>query len=90
MVLVSAALIAIGHGAGQPALQAKCVGMYPEKRGVAISTFYIGLDLGNGIGPVVGGVVLSFFNFSVMYGGASVLLLLGMLAFILLFRKRSA
>jgi predicted MFS family arabinose efflux permease len=59
----------------------------PDRRGVATSTFFVGLDAGQGLGPVLGGVVLNAFDFSTVFMGTSAMLLLGMLGFIAYKRK---
>lgn len=67
-VLVSAALLALGFGALMSVLQAISIKLVkPREIGVATATFYLMLDLGTGIGPIILGVLLSFVNFSTMY-----------------------
>ena len=83
MVALTAVFLAIGTGAGVPALQAECIRRLPDKRGVATGTYYIGLDVGFGSGPIIGGAVLSAFGFGTMYIAAGILLLAGLIAFIL-------
>jgi MFS family permease len=82
MIALAGVLKAIGQGAGQPAIQAECIRMLPDKRGVATSTYYIGADVGQGLGPVIGGAVSTGLGFNAMYGGACGILLLAMFAFI--------
>jgi predicted MFS family arabinose efflux permease len=65
--LLAAVLFGIGNGGSQPALQTlclKCVGF--ERRGASSGTYYIGLDIGNIIGPILAGVIAASFG----YGGA--------------------
>ena len=88
MVAAAGALKAIGQGAGQPALQAECIKMLPEKRGVATSTYYIGADVGQGLGPIVGGAISTAFGYGATYTGAAVLLVVGMVCFVI-YRKFS-
>jgi len=87
IIALAALLHAAGHGSGQPALQAECIRRLPDRRGVATGTYFVGLDAGQGLGPVVGGAVLSISSFSTVFVGTSVLLLLGMLGFILYKRR---
>lgn len=55
----SAVLLAFGYGSLVPLWQAIAVRRTPAARtSMAISTFYIGLDLGTGAGPVVLGAVI--------------------------------
>lgn len=60
MILVSSVLRAMGQGAGQPALQAGCINeVGKERSGVATSTYYLFGDVGQGFGPMLGGVLLA-------------------------------
>jgi len=83
VVMNAAFLQALGHGVGQPALQAECIRRLPDKRGVATSTLFIGIDIGQGIGPIIGGTVLSATDFSTTFTGAGALMIIGMAAFLL-------
>jgi MFS family permease len=59
MILLTALLRAIGQGAAQPSLQAGCINYVGRDRsGVATSTYFLGGDIGQGIGPMVGGALL--------------------------------
>ena len=58
-ILLTCVLRAIGQGAAQPSLQAGCINHIGRDRsGVATSTYFLGGDVGQGIGPMVGGVTL--------------------------------
>ena len=60
MILLTGILRALGQGAAQPSLQSSCikhVGL--ERSGVATSTYFLGGDVGQGIGPMVGGFILA-------------------------------
>ena len=68
MMLVGAALSAIGFGAANPTIQTLCIRtVTPERRGVASNTQYFGIDLGYFLGPFLGGMIYSRSNYSVMY-----------------------
>lgn len=68
LVMLAGVLKAIGQGAGAPAIQAETVRkLGRDRRGVAISTCYIGQDLGNGIGPILGGAVAEKFGYGTMF-----------------------
>jgi len=81
MLIVGAALTAIGAGSSQPTLQAMCVQTEtPIKRGVASNTVYIGLDLGLFLGPILGGFVRNMSDFPTMFKTAAVPILISMVA----------
>ena len=59
LILVAAAVAAIGYGTTQPTSQALVVRVVPPvKRAVATNTYYVGVDLGFFLGPLVGGYVI--------------------------------
>ena len=59
MILASSVIRAIGQGSAQPSLQAGCVNfMGRDRAGVATSTYYLFSDVGQGIGPMLGGVIV--------------------------------
>ena len=77
LVLVAAVLKAIGQGSGQSAIQADSVRKLGlERRGVASSSCYIGMDLGNVLGPAIGAFVISSAGYEVLFDIYAVLLLL--------------
>ena len=52
-------LLAIGQGSAQPSLQAGCINFIGRDRaGVATSTYYLCGDIGQGVGPMLGGMVV--------------------------------
>ena len=60
MIIASGILRALGQGAAQPSLQAGCINRVGRERsGVATSTYFLGGDIGQGIGPMVGGAILA-------------------------------
>jgi MFS family permease len=67
--LLAAALVyGLGYGSLQPALQAWCVrNSGIEQRGRANSTFYMGLDVGMGIGALVAGAIADSIGYQGMY-----------------------
>ncbi len=63
VLLFAALLAAIGYGTTQPTTQALVVRVVPPvRRGVATNTYYIGLDLGFFLGPLIGGLVIEKTN----------------------------
>ncbi len=82
MIIIAAVLYAVGQGSSQPALQTSCIKrLGPERVGVATSTYYIGADIGNGLGPMIGGAVAGAVSFSSVYFVGMGVLFLGMLLF---------
>jgi MFS family permease len=68
MILISAVLRSLAQGAVQPLLQAasiKKVGI--EKSGVATSTFYLGGDIGQGAGPMIGGMIAKWYGYEEIF-----------------------
>ena len=60
MIIATGILRAIGQGAAQPSLQAGCINRVGRDRsGVATSTYFLGGDVGQGIGPMIGGFILA-------------------------------
>ncbi len=71
IIMVAAAFKAVGQGSGQIALQSACIKKAGiDRAGVAASTFYIGADIGQGFGPILGG------QLSVWFGGYSAMFII--------------
>ena len=78
-----------GQMIGQSALQGQVMRDAPdENRGVANATFYMGIDIGQGAGAMLGGVIAGIGGFTASYLSALVMLVIG-LAFYLMYRKRT-
>ncbi len=76
LVLVASALRSFGQSAAQPALQATCIRkLGRERSGVATSTFFVGADVGQGLGPIIGGAVSEVWGYGAMYAGTGGILL---------------
>lgn len=59
LVLLTGILRSLGQGAAQPSLQAGCIRKVGvERSGVATSTYYLGGDICQGLGPMLGGFVV--------------------------------
>ena len=68
MLLLSGALIGLGYGPFMSNGQAVCLKLVePSKVSIALSTYFIGLDLGLGFGPYALGTVHSFLSYSGIY-----------------------
>ena len=59
-LIAAALLMGVGYGMIGPTLQAQCIrSVPPERRGAAIATYFIALDLGNIVGPLGMGFIAS-------------------------------
>ena len=77
MVLIAAVLKAVGQGSGQSAIQADSVRKLGlDRSGVASSSCYIGMDLGNVLGPAIGAFVISGSGYGFLFDAYGILLLL--------------
>ena len=73
----------------QPALQTEALKSVPaEKRGLASSTMYIGGDLGQAVGPILGGVVAQQAGYGNMYMLSAIPIAVAWVYFVLRERKR--
>lgn len=74
MLLLSGALVGLGYGTfmsnGQAVCLKKCE---PHRIGIALSTYFVGLDLGLGVGPYLFGMLKNGLSFHYMYLVAAVL-----------------
>lgn len=88
-ILLAGILFGIGYSI-LPLLQSMCIKcVTPERRGVASSTYYMGLDIGNAAGPVVGGLLSA----AVGYGNTFLLFclpIIGGVAILLFLNQKSA
>ena len=77
LILFAAVLKSIGQGSGSSAIQADSVRKLGlERSGVASSSCYIGMDLGNVLGPAIGAFVISGAGYGLLFDVYGVLLLL--------------
>ena len=92
MILATGILRALGQGAAQPSLQAGCINRVGRDRsGVATSTYFLGGDIGQGIGPMVGGFLLArivgLAGYQVLFGLCGTLMLAAMVYFYFFCKK---
>ncbi|GHV68713.1 MFS transporter [Spirochaetia bacterium] len=88
MFFLAAFLSAVGSGASQPMMNSLCMKTVPQdRRGAASSTAYIGMDIGNIIGPIIAGIVASRYGYSFMWRIMTVFLFISVVV-ILIFRKK--
>ena len=78
-VALAGALKALGQGSGVPSIQAHCLKrLGRDKAGVVSSTCYMGSDIGNAVGPAMGGVIASCVGYGYMFFAvAAALLVIG-------------
>ncbi|MCM1026661.1 MAG: MFS transporter [Roseburia sp.] len=69
LTIVTAALLkGVAQSSGQAAIQADCARRAPaDRRGVAMSTCYLGSDLGNCVGASLGGWLAGLFGYGAMF-----------------------
>lgn len=86
MFLAAAVIIGFGYGGAQPVMQSLAMRLVPkERRGAASSTNFIGSDLGNIVGPIVGGSVADVMGLSSMWQVMTVTLVISIIL-VLVFR----
>lgn len=74
LLLVSGALVGLGYGTFMSNGQAVCLKTCDSHRiGIALSTYFVGLDLGLGVGPYIFGMLRSHVSFQSMYLLAAIL-----------------
>lgn len=77
MLLLAAVVGAFGYGAAGPVARSMAMSVVPEsRRGAASSTLFVASDIGQLVGPVVGGVLVSSFGYGAMYRIAPVWIIL--------------
>ncbi len=91
-ILLTCVLRAIGQGAAQPSLQAGCINHIGRDRsGVATSTYFLGGDIGQGIGPMVGGAILGMIaglqGYRFVFGLCGILIIAAMIYFYFVNKK---
>ena len=76
-IMFAGVLKALGQGTGAPSIQAHCLKQLGrDKAGVVSSTCYMGNDIGNALGPTVGGIIASRTGYETMFVSVAVFLIL--------------
>lgn len=76
MIVISGILRSIGQGTAMPALQSECIKeVGTERSGVATSTYYLGGDVAQGIGPMIGGAAVGVLGYQALFDICGVLLI---------------
>lgn len=84
MIILAAMFKAFGQGIAQPALQSESLRkLGSQRRGLASSTFYIGANIGQGFGPLLGGSLASLFGYKGMFNLSGVLMICGILGYVI-------
>lgn len=82
LFIAGSTAIGIGFGCVNPAFQSLLINLAPNnRRGTANATFYTFFDLGIGGGIALGGVIIEYFNFTLLLSLCASLILLGALYF---------
>ncbi|MCJ1994115.1 MFS transporter [Lactococcus piscium] len=91
MLLLSGGLIGLGYGTFMSNGQAVALKQVVSNHriGVALSTYFIGLDLGLGVGPFVLGELRSLFSFQEVYLIAAVLPIVCLVLYMVSSRKKN-
>jgi len=88
LLVIAAAVKALGLGIVQPTLQAGSMkSVSVERRGAASCTYYLGADIGQALMPIAGGVVAGVSGYGTMFTVFTLPLLLG-IAFLIWLRYR--
>lgn len=75
MIVIAAVMKAVGQGTGGPGIQSTCLAQIGrEKAGVVSSTCFIGQDLGNILGPIIGGFVAENAGYRFLFNGYAVVM----------------
>jgi predicted MFS family arabinose efflux permease len=84
MILTVAILYGIGQSSLSPALQATCVKkLDPSRVGIATSTYFIGYDAGQGLGPIIGGPIAGKFGLAPVFYICGAMLFAGIIIYYL-------
>lgn len=90
-VLIASVLKAIGQGSGSSAIQVDSVRKLGlDRSGVASGSCYIGMDLGNVLGPAIGAFVISSKGYGALFDIYAAMLALCIPVYWLYSRKRSS
>ncbi|GGC89482.1 MFS transporter [Enterococcus wangshanyuanii] len=91
MLFVSGGLIGLGYGTFMSNGQAICLKASPTSHriGIALSTYFIGLDLGLGVGPYILGELRSFLTFQEMYFTAAMIPVACTILYALFYRSKA-
>ena len=90
-MLIAAALLGFGVGTVQASGLALAVRLAPDDRlSLANSTFYILLDIGVGVGPLLLGIVQPLWGYRGLFEAMSLVAIVALAAYLLVSRKKGA
>ncbi len=85
---IASILLGLGFGFIAPAIQAMIIDLVPaRRRGTANSTYFIALDLGSGLGMLIGGAIAHISNYKTLYLIGMALATISLLFYLLYARK---
>jgi MFS family permease len=95
LILITGVIRSLGQGAAQPSLQAGCISAVgKDKSGVATSTYYLGGDVCQGFGPMIGGAIVGNIagvaGYTTLFNICGVVLLCALVFFFLITGKKQA
>lgn len=91
VLIAAAVLFGISTGGIIPLVQTMCIRQEsPARRGAASSTYYIGADMGNGIGPIMMGAAAAYLGYGGAYLTILIPLALGAVLMVILNRRERA
>lgn len=91
LLLIAAAILAVGFGSISTAGQATAARLVPPHRtGTAVSTFFLMLDVGTGLGPIVLGLVVPTVGFRGVFWIGSGLAAVALLWYLAIARRQPA
>jgi MFS family permease len=80
-LVLCAAFLGMGFGSSQPATMALTVDLgSPDERGMAVSTYFLGFDIGISAGSFILGAVATAFGFAAAWVASAACVLLGILS----------
>ncbi len=93
LILITGVIRSLGQGAAQPSLQAGAISAVGKDRsGVATSTYYLGGDVCQGFGPMIGGAILGgitgIAGYTTLFNICGVLLLCALVFFFIITGKK--
>ncbi len=83
LIIAAAVFYAVGQALGSPSIQTYSIRkLGPDRVGVASSTYYIGMDVGQGVGTVLGGFAAGLLGgFGDVFFGAAIILTIALIIF---------